>query len=287
MGAYAPGQELAPQRLRAAGLPERLRRAGVAVHDRGNLTLRRWSPDRSSRRAQNVAEVIAAIEEVRGAVQACVADGERPLVLGGDCTLGLGTIAALDAPAVVYLDLHADMNVPASTGDGALDWMGLGHALALDGSVPELTAQCRLRAEEVVLLGFDAGQATAWEREQVRAARLAVVDVAALAADPAGAARAALDALPAERAHVAVHFDVDLVDFVDAPLSENTGRNVGVPLATALAALATLLADPRTAALTVTELNPLHGEADGSTLDRFADGLVTACAAWRPASLGA
>ncbi len=244
-GAYAPGQELAPARLRELGLLARLDAAGVVARDRGDLPVRRWSPDRESRRAQNVAGVAATIDEVRDAVAACVADGERALVLGGDCTVGLGTIAALGDPGVVYLDLHADMNVPSSTVDGALDWMGIGHALGLDGCVPEIAERCSLRAEQIVLLGFDRTQATGWEREQVPAQQLKVVDVAALAADPARAARDALAALPDERTMIAVHFDVDVVDFVDAPLSENTGRNVGVPLTSALEALAVLLGDPR------------------------------------------
>ena len=66
-----------------------------------------------------------------------------------------------------------------------------------------------------------------------------------------------------------VHFDVDVIDFIDAPLSQNTGRNVGVTLAAAGAALAELLRDPRVLVVTVTELNPFHGAADGSTLDAF------------------
>jgi arginase len=282
-GAYAPGQELAPQRLREAKLVTKLEKLGVAVHDRGDLSFRRWSPDRSSRLAQNVAEVTATIDEVRTAVAACLEDGESPLVLGGDCTVGLGTIAALEGPGLVYFDLHADMNLPSSTHDGALDWMGIGHALSLDGSVPALAACCEMQAEQVVLLGFDPTQATEWEREQVVAKGLQVLDVAELAADPAGAARAALAAVPAEREAIAVHFDVDVIDFTDAPLSENPGRNVGVPLQSAFGALAALLDDSRVAALTVTELNPLHGEADGSTLVSFVDGFASACARWRKA----
>jgi arginase len=53
--AYAPGQELAPQRLREANLLDKLERLGVAAHDRGDLASRRWSPDRSSRRARTLA----------------------------------------------------------------------------------------------------------------------------------------------------------------------------------------------------------------------------------------
>jgi len=57
-------------------------------------------------------------------------------VLGGNCTIVLGVMAALrrlgaGPPGLLYLDRHYDINTPQSTTDGALDWMGLAHALAL------------------------------------------------------------------------------------------------------------------------------------------------------------
>jgi arginase len=77
-----------------------------------------------------------------------------------------------------------------------------------------------------------------------------------------------------EREVLLLHFDVDTVDFTDAPLSENTGRNEGLPLDIALRALAVLASAEHLSALTVTELNPLHGDEDGRTLERFVDGLA-------------
>ena len=71
-----------------------------------------------------------------------------------------------------------------------------------------------------------------------------------------------------------MHFDVDTIDFTDAPLSENPGRNEGLPFATAMTALRVLAGAGALAALTVTELNPLHGAEDGSTVERFVDALV-------------
>ena len=68
---------------------------------------------------------------------------------------------------------------------------------------------------------------------------------------------------------MAVHFDVDVIDFLDAPLAENVDRTPGLPLDAAAEALAALLADPRVRAVTVTEFNPHHGEADGSTTRRL------------------
>ena len=70
-----------------------------------------------------------------------------------------------------------------------------------------------------------------------------------------------------------MHFDVDVVDFLDQPLSENTGHNIGLPFATAVDALAVLVAGPGFAGLTVTEHNPLHGAEDGSTTRALASAL--------------
>ena len=71
-----------------------------------------------------------------------------------------------------------------------------------------------------------------------------------------------------------LHLDVDTVDFTDAPLSENTGRNEGLALDVCLRALAVLAGAEQLSALTVTELNPLHGDEEAHTLERFVDGLV-------------
>ena len=140
-GAYAPGQEQTPQALRDTGLLRDLADRGVAVNDRGDTPHWRWVPDRASPRAQNVDAVAATTEAVADAVAASLAAGERALVLGGDCSVGLGAVRALAATpgyGLLYLDMHGDMNTPESTRDGALDWMGVAHLLGLDDTVPAL-----------------------------------------------------------------------------------------------------------------------------------------------------
>ena len=282
-GAYAPGQERAPAALRDVGLLRDLADRGADVHDRGDTTPFRWSPDRASPRAQNVAAAAGTIAAVAESVAAALDAGEVALVLGGDCTVGLGAVRALAATpgyGLLYLDMHSDMNTPASTTDGALDWMGVAHLLGLEDTVPELVPAEVLQPAQLSLLGFEESQATNWEREQLAGLQIATTSAAALIANPGQAAEQALAALPPDCARIAVHFDVDVIDFTDAPLSQNTGRNVGVPLASALASLEALVADPRVATVTVTELNPLHGAADGSTLEEFARGLAAAVARW-------
>ena len=74
-----------------------------------------------------------------------------------------------------------------------------------------------------------------------------------------------------------VHFDVDVIDFTDFPISENTGRNQGLSCRQAVRALGPLLASPKLAALTVTELNPDHAEGPES-IRELAGGIATALA---------
>jgi arginase len=73
---------------------------------------------------------------------------------------------------------------------------------------------------------------------------------------------------------LAVHFDVDLVDFLDAPLAENTDRGTAPSLTACGEILSALLRDERTRALTVTEFNPHHGSQDGDTTERLLQVLI-------------
>jgi arginase len=201
------------------------------------------------------------------------------LVLGGDCTVGVGTVAGMqdrvERLGVVYLDRHSDLNVPGSTIDGTLDWMGVAHMLDIEGAVDGLAAlsghRPMLSFEQISFLGL--GPHTEFEAQVIADHRLPVVDVHSLTIDPSASARAALAPLAACDG-LAVHFDVDLVDFLDAPLAENTNRGTAPSLSACSASLSELLADARVRALTVTEFNPHHGSQDGGTTRRLVEVLV-------------
>ena len=287
-GAFAPGQEQAPAALRAAGLVAALESAGLEVEERGDREVWRWRPDRDEPRAQNAAMVAAIARETAERVGAFVADSETKaptavtLVLGGDCTVGVGTVAGQlmggGDVGLLYFDTHADLNVPASVPEGALDWMGMAHMLAEPGARPELVwvgpRAPLLRDDQVLLFGWGPEQATEFERAAIERRRLERSAVDEVAADPEGAAARALASLEARCDRLVVHFDVDVVDFTETPLSENWGRNEGLPFATALAALRVLLASPRLAALTITELNPDHVEEGSEAIEQLVEAVA-------------
>jgi arginase len=286
-GGYAPGQERAPAAIRMLALPERLRDEGFEIHDCGDLPVQPWRPDRRNRYAQNLDQVVDYATRTSIAVGGRIGMGDVVLVLGGDCTVGLGSLAGLEGvgrPRLVYFDMHADLNVPNSTLDGALDWMGLAHALDHTDAIGQLASfgdgTPLLEPDQVVILGYEETQSTPFERNAIHDYGLVTIPAARVSEAPELTAQRAIAALPAEGL-VAIHFDVDVIDFVDCPISENTGRNVGVTLEAAGRALTALLQDPRVAVLTVTELNPVHAEADTTALPRFVDMLVAALAGSR------
>src|SRR5215217_2668844 len=285
MGAFAPGQEKGPRELRAADLLGRFSDAGVKMADHGDAgKVRLWRPDKGNRRAQNLPAVVEVAEETAQRVGEAHAAGHLPLVIGGDCTIELGTVAGLlssgERLGLIYFDVHPDLNVPSSVGEGALDWMGVAHMLGEEGATEELSdfgPRFPLQADaDVFLFSYGPEQATGWERRAIERRGIEGIPVGEVAGDPEGTASRAVARMEARVDRLLVHFDVDTVDFTDLPLSENTGRNEGLPFEAAVRALGALIGGERLAAVTVTEFNPDHGEEDGSTAQALAEGLTRA-----------
>jgi arginase len=284
---YAAGQDLAPAALRSAGLLEQLIASGLEVHDDGDLPHQAWSPDRDHPLAQNADQATVSVQQLADRLYPLLARGDIALVLGGNCTIALGVVAALwllgaGPPGLLYVDRHYDINTPESTTDGALDWMGLAHALALPGCMDTLTGAFGRRpllgADQVAWLGVEPAIATQWEREQAARLGLHVTTSQALAADPAASALTALSQLPA--GPLALHLDVDVMDFIDAPLAENTDcRNTGPTLDQAAEALMAAAGDQRMRALSIGELNPTRCAGDPDALPRFVSSIARILAA--------
>jgi arginase len=157
--------------------------------------------------------------------------------------------------------------------------MGVAHMLGEPDGVAELVAVAgpapMLAPERLAFLGL--APVSEHERKAIDRLGPAVVDLPATIADPEAAAQRALAALDGCE-EIAVHFDVDVLDFLDAPLAENSDHAPALPLASAGRALAALLADARVTALTVTEFNPHHGAPDGATTRRLAGAIAGAFA---------
>jgi len=215
-------------------------------------------------------------------VATALAEGSATLVLGGDCTVGLGTVAGAvrgkESIGLVYVDLDTDLNTPESTEDGALDWMGVAHMLGIKGTVPALAGL----GPRVPMLGpdqilfFADDNSKPFERKIIEDQDIAEVRLATVVADPSGAARSVTDGWAQRFDRLLVHLDLDVLDYLDMPLAEERRRNRGLRFDQLMASLRVFLQARNWVGLTVTELNPDHGEIDGSTLRSFAENLSEA-----------
>ncbi|HEX5908817.1 MAG TPA: arginase family protein [Propionibacteriaceae bacterium] len=272
-GAHTPGVEKAPGALRKAGLIDLISR-GCDVEDLGDVPGFRWRPDPSHARSQNAAEVLRIATDLAQQVVAAVRRQRIPLILGGDCTVTIGLVAgharAGTPPALVYVDGGPDLYTPETRANGNLDAMGLAHMLALPGSVPAIAAAGPfvplLTPGRVVTYGD-----SLWRDDHERGLveELGITDISAeeVHADPTAAASRARALAEAAASAFVVHFDVDVLSFVEAPLAD-VPEPFGLTLAEAATTLSTLVSSPSFVGLTVTEINPDH-LPDEEILPRF------------------
>ncbi|HEV2529269.1 MAG TPA: arginase family protein [Thermomicrobiales bacterium] len=273
-GSYAPGQEQAPAALRRAGLSSAMRSRAIDLTDHGDLPGFRWRPDPDRPATANLDVVVRVATGVADLVEtARGADAHGTvLVLGGDCTVGVGTVAGLarsgERVGLIYFDGDVDLNVPA-TGDGPLDWMGVAHLLDLDGAedaLAEIGPRRPLIAPADILF-VAPSNISAPEQAAVDRLGLAVIPLGDVVAE----ADAVIDRMVAWAAgfdRIAVHLDVDVLQYTDFPVAEGTYRRPGLDADGLARLLTAACALPAFRALTVTEVNPDHWP-DEATGERF------------------
>lgn len=272
-GAYAPGQEKAPAAFRRHGLIPALTENGRHVEDHGVTSGFRWRPDPQRPKAMNLDAVRQVAAEVADKVEAALASDAAALVIGGDCTIELGTVAGAlrgdHSVGLVYIDLDVDLNTP-ETSDGALDWTGVAHLLDIPGAEPVLSGlgPCRPMLSAADLLYFGADNITAVEAQTMASLALSRIGLGEVKADPVDAAgRAAAWGQRFDR--LLIHLDVDVLAFTDFPIAENVRRCDGLDFDMLAAALGPLVAAPNWRALTITEVNPDHAPDESETFARL------------------
>jgi arginase len=232
VGASVRGANLGPEALRVAGIEAALAELGYRVHDRGNVAGPRNPQAAPQEGYRHLSEVSSWCRSARDAVAEALAADELPILLGGDHSLALGSIAAVRAHcdragrplAVLWLDAHTDFNTPASSPSGNLHGMplaalcGHGHLdlLALAG------ATSVVEPAQVALLGVRSIDAI--EKQQVVASGLQVQDMRRI--DEFGM-RAAVAELLERVARPGVHLHVSFdLDFADPEIAPGVGTPV-------------------------------------------------------------
>ncbi len=93
---------------------------------------------------------------------------------------------------------------------------------------------------------------------------------------PREAASEALALVEEEAESFVVHFDVDVIDFVDFPVADVPQHNAGLTFRETIACLEVFASSPHFAGLTITEFNPDHADEEGALAASFASEVAVA-----------
>ena len=266
----AGGTELAPAALRQRGLVARL-----GARDGGDLDVTIRGDERDTESGViGIDDVVATTVAVRNAVRDAVAAGDRPLVLGGCCTLVPGALAglrdAVGAHGVAYVDGHVDVydGQTSPTGEAADMPMGVAFGLGPDRWIAAAGGATTAPADTIVLGARDPEEAD--DIADLLADRLAAVTV--LGPDE-------LDDFAPERLAGRpfwVHLDVDVLDEREMPATDYLMPG-GLTWEALTALLAPLCAVPSLAGLSLGCVNP-EKDPDGRYVERTCTLLETVLA---------
>jgi arginase len=165
LGGNRRGTDMGPSAFRIAGLADQLSKLGLQVTDKGDIDApipeKKGAGDPHKRYVKEIAKVCQRVFQTS---LASFEEGAMPIVLGGDHSLGAGSVAAAaahlrksDKPlGLIWVDAHADMNSPSSSESGNVHGMPLASLL---GSEPAELSQFpkgepAVLAKHTVLVGI-------------------------------------------------------------------------------------------------------------------------------------
>ncbi|MBI4357453.1 MAG: arginase [Gammaproteobacteria bacterium] len=226
IGSGLRGASMGPEAIRVAGLERALRNLGLIVLDKGNIIGPPNPEEPPVGGYRHLEATIQWCEEVRESFYLSLVNGELPILLGGDHSMAIGSIAGIGRYCfetgkklnILWLDAHADFNTADTSPSGNIHGMplaivcGLGHPKFKK----VLNAKPFQSISTVVQIGVRSIDTL--EREQLNQYPIHILDMRML--DEHGMRvmmEKALNLLVDPGAHLHVSLDVDFLDADIAP----------------------------------------------------------------------
>jgi len=141
LGASRRGVDMGPSALRVANVGPRLHKLGYNIEDVGNVpvAVRESVVKLQEHGIKYLPEIVATVTNLKEKVYTSLKDGRIPLVLGGDHSLAIGSIAGVtkyysekkQKVGIIWLDAHGDINTPETSHSGNIHGMPLAHSLGI------------------------------------------------------------------------------------------------------------------------------------------------------------
>ncbi|MGI6129368.1 MAG: arginase [bacterium] len=261
LGANRRGVDMGPSAIRYAGLDKRLQKLGYEVLDRGNVPVKLHEEQRlpTDSRLRYLEEICATNELLAKEVQTVLEAGDFPLVLGGDHSTAIGTLAGVAAVkncGIIWLDAHGDFNTLETTSSGNIHGMSLAASL---GRGDERLVSCggfapKAKEKNVAIIGVR--ELDDEEREALRTSRVSVftmqdIDETGMKKIVRQAIAAAMDGTDG----IVVSLDMDVLDPLEGP-GVGTPARGGLTYREAHLAMELLAETDAILCLEVVEVNP-------------------------------
>jgi arginase len=161
LGQTRRGVDMGPSAIRYAGVIERLERLNYEIEDLGDIEIgraERIQPEMNVK-LRNLKAVAEANEKLAAKVDEVVRKKSFPLVLGGDHSIAIGTLAGVAKHyknlGVIWYDAHGDLNTEETSPSGNIHGMPL--AASLGHGHPVLTGIAgyspKIKPENIVIIG--------------------------------------------------------------------------------------------------------------------------------------
>jgi arginase len=266
LGAGRRGVDMGPSAIRIAGLNQAIKLLGYEVSDAGNVHVRPAEAiERSSPRAHFLPQIAEAVEDLAARVEAALDDGSLPVILGGDHSIAIGSVAGVASfyrkrhqrVGIIWLDAHTDVNTPETSPSGNIHGMPL--AALLGQGAHELTHVAgfapKVLPENVAVIGarsIDPG-----EREFVKSTGIRVFSMSEL--DERGLPDVVAEAVEIASMNTAgfhVTMDMDFIDPFYAP-GVGTPERGGATYRESHLAMEKIAGSGRVLSVELTEVNPV------------------------------
>lgn len=267
LGANMRGANIGPAAIRIAGLHEKLKMLGCSIEERGDIVLPlREMLSQSDVQSKHRPAIIEVCQKLSNEVYEALKSGRKPIVLGGDHSIAMGTVSGVSRFAkdsrqslgLIWIDAHADMNTPESTHTGNIHGMPL--SVILGHGFPDLISleggNVKVKPHNVALIGIrtlDSEEKELCRKSGVRYFTMREIDERGMAA----VTREAISVATNGTMGFHLSFDIDGIDPMYAP-GVSTPVTGGLSYREAHLILEMLADTKKLLSMEFVELNPMR-----------------------------
>ncbi|MGG0184728.1 arginase [Bacillus rhizoplanae] len=185
LGQTRRGVDMGASAIRYAGVVERIQNIGYNVEDLGDICIEREFQINENEKLKNLEQVVKVCNELASKVDTIIEKKSFPLVLGGDHSIAIGTLAGIAKHyknlGVIWYDAHGDLNTEETSPSGNIHGMSLAASLGhghpslvnLYGEYP------KVKKENVVIIGarsLDDGEKEFIQKEGIKVFTMHEID---------------------------------------------------------------------------------------------------------------